>query len=114
MAQTNAGIAGALGLNVPRLTLVPSHCAEGISRSGAGFRVIHTMSGHELGTVAKMLDGDWGYICSDPRSCPNHDYSGFPTADSAAIALSAHMLDHGLAMVRARLAGEQPKAAEAS
>lgn len=115
----HAGIAGLLGIARPsgtdqaRLTLVAARCAEGINRPGAGYRVIHTLSGLHLGIVGRRDDEPgWCYVC--PREgCEPSDFS-HPDKHSAAIALSAHMLDHGLAMVRARLAGEQPKAAEAS
>ena len=107
--QTNAGIAGLLGIarpngtDQPRLTLVPARCAEGISRSGAGFRVIHTLSGKYLGTVALRASDGWCWICPK-QDCAKGAGYGHPTADAAATALSAHMLDHGLALVRARLA----------
>lgn len=119
MDQDHAGIAGLLGIarpsgtDQPRLTLVPARCAVGISASGAGFRVVHTMSGKYLGTVARLsvsyLPGAkpvtrWGYAC--PQGCADgkdHE-SEWTTAHAAATALSAHMLDHGLALIRARLA----------
>lgn len=94
MAQTNAGIAGALGINVPRLTLIPARCAIGISQSGAGFRVIHTMSGKELGIVARTPELVWGYI---PARTSDLQEAEWGTADAAAIALDAHILDHKLA-----------------
>lgn len=109
MGQTNAGIAGALGLNVPRLTLVPSHRTQGLSASGAGFRVVHTMSGKELGIVARKAEvfvfadvpGTWYYLC--PKGCPASEPM-HPTADAASTALSAHVLDHELSAIRNRLA----------
>jgi hypothetical protein len=109
MDQDHAGIAGLLGISRPsgtgqaRLTLVAARCAEGINRPGAGYRVIHTLSGLHLGIVARRDDEPgWCYIC--PREgCEPSDFS-HPDKHSAAIALSAHMLDHGLALVRARLA----------
>lgn len=108
MAQTNAGIAGLLGISRPsgtdqaRLTLIAARCAEGINRPGAGYRVIHTLSGLHLGIVARRDEvPGWCYVC--PREgCEPSDFA-HPDKHSAATALSAHMLDHGLAMVRARL-----------
>lgn len=115
MTQTNAGIAGALGIGAPRLTLVAAHCAEGISRSGAGFRVVHTMSGKELGVVAKVIGAGWCFVC--PEGCNAHAVDDdevnvwdgisdgdFFTADATATALSAHVLDHKLSAIRDRLA----------
>lgn len=108
MAQTNAGIAGLLGIARPsgtdqaRLTLTASRCAEGINCPGAGYQVVHTLSGLHLGIVARRdHESGWCYVC--PRE--GCEPSAFDHSDkhSAAIALSAHMLDHGLAMVRARL-----------
>jgi hypothetical protein len=110
MDQDHTGIAGLLGIarpsgtDQPRLTLVPARCAVGISASGAGFRVIHTMSGRELGIVYRKGIGPhasaWCNVC--PKGCGPSE-ADYPTAHSAATALSAHMLDHGLALVRARL-----------
>jgi hypothetical protein len=113
--QTNAGIAGALGLNVPRLTLVPARCAVGISQSGVGFRVVHTMSGRESGIVAKVIGAGWCFVC--PQGCNARAASDdevnvwdgisdadFPTANAAATALDAHVLDHKLSAIRERFA----------
>lgn len=119
MDQDHAGIAGLLGISRPsgtdqaRLTLTASRCAEGINRPGAGYRVIHTLSGLHLGIVARRDEvPGWCYVC--PREdCEPSDFS-HPDKHSAAIALSAHMLDHGLALVRARLTSGQPEAVEAS
>lgn len=111
--SNQAGIAEASGTKEPRLTLVAAHCAEGISRSGAGFRVVHTMSGMELGIVAnrqfyvggrKFFSG-WCYVCPLPCDYPQGlSYADHPTADAAATALSAYVLDHKLSAIRDRLA----------
>jgi hypothetical protein len=108
MDQDHAGIAGLLGISRPsgtdqaRLTLIAARCAAGINRPGAGYHVTHTLSGLHLGIVARRdHEPGWCYVC--PREgCEPSDFS-HPDKHSAATALSAHMLDHGLALVRARL-----------
>lgn len=110
-----AGTAEATGTKEPRLTLVPARCAVGISASGAGFRIVHTMSGMELGLVAKVIGAGWCFVC--PQGCNARAASDdevnvwngisdgdFSTADAAATALSAHILDHKLSAIRDRLA----------
>jgi hypothetical protein len=106
--SNHAGAAEASGTQEPRLTLVPARCAVGISASGAGFRVVHTMSGKELGSVARAIDSGWCFV--SPCACyigemwDGTSESGYPTADAAATALSAHVLDHKLSAIRDRLA----------
>ena len=115
MAQTNAGIPGMLGTDAPRLTLVPARCAVGISASGAGFRVVHTLSGKELGIIAKVLGAGWCFVCPEgcnARAVSDDDVNvwdgisdgDFSSADPAAIALDAHVLEHRALTLRNRLA----------
>jgi hypothetical protein len=84
----------------PRFTLHPAHCANGISKSGAGFRVVHTASGKQIGVVAWVGDG-WCY--SHPADTGlTDDMLHHPTPEAAATALLAHDLDLNLARVRHR------------
>jgi hypothetical protein len=104
---SHAGIAGTLGIArpdeaKPRLTLEPARCAVGISRSGAGFRVIHTLSGKELGVVARVGDG-WCFAGPAGERLTDAMFH-YPTREAAATALSAHVLDHKLSAIRDRLA----------
>jgi hypothetical protein len=100
--SNQAGIAEANGTKEPRLTLVPARCAVGISASGAGFRVVHTMSGKELGFVARVGDG-WCFASPSAERLTDAMFH-YSTADAAATALSAHVLDHKLSAIRDRLA----------
>ena len=91
--QTVGAVATSHGM--PRLELVPARCAVGISKSGAGHRVVHRMSGKELGIVAKPNDSGrniWRfYLESGVESIP------FTSPDEAAEALADYVLDCALA-----------------
>jgi len=108
MDQDHARIAGLLGIarpsgtDQPRLTLIPARCAVGISASGAGFRVIHAMSGKYLGVVARVGDG-WCFASPSAERLTDTMFH-YPNREAAATALSAHILDHKLSVIRDRLA----------
>jgi hypothetical protein len=92
MDQTNAGMAEVIGSGAERLTLVAAPIGIG------GFRVIHAMSGKELGLVAcvgRYTAPDeshvtWGYDCPQGSS---GSWPGFTTPEAAAEAMAAVILD---------------------
>jgi hypothetical protein len=84
----------------PRFTLHPARCAVGISKSGAGFRVVHTASGQQIGVVAQVGDG-WVYVHPSDTGLTDEMFH-YPSPQIAATALGAHDLDLNLARVRHR------------
>ena len=86
--QTVGAVATSHG--TPRLELVPARCAVGISKSGAGHRVVHRMSGKELGIVAKPAgESGWRFYLS-PSGVQSLSFSD---PDEAAEALADYVLD---------------------